>query len=245
MSDRAREYVKSLSVPWNVKSLLFLIADYHSTKEGCAWPGLSTISEVMGIDPRNAKRLIRQAEKTGKFKFVPGIGRGNHGKFYFLELDKGGQSDLFSETKEVIKAVTKEVNSGIAIRNNHEPRTNQNLHTSGALTDWLAIKTQLQTEIPADEWNLWVRPTYLLKVMAGSQMLLALPPDGRIIEAARSRQELLRGLLKSRGYQGFSLTRYPDDYELERIRTGFPEIYAELFDALKNRPKKEPQRAIG
>jgi hypothetical protein len=141
MSDRARNYVKGLSLPWHVKSLLFLIADYHNIKEGCAWPGLATLAELTGRDPRNVKRTIRAAEKTGKFRFVPGVGRGNQGKFYFVELEKEVTATAF----DGVKAVTKEVISSSAIRN--EP-LNQNKppivpqsetcekHPDSGLTTW-------------------------------------------------------------------------------------------------------------
>jgi hypothetical protein len=124
VSDRARNYVKDLSLPWPQKALLFLLADYHNVKAGCAWPGLDTLAEITGKDPRNVRRLIRQLEVSGKFKYVPGIGRGNYGRFYFLDLEKEVNENPFcKELKGVTKAVTKGVISSSVIRNNQEPLT--------------------------------------------------------------------------------------------------------------------------
>jgi hypothetical protein len=125
MSDVAREYVKTLELPWRLKSLLFLLSDYHNTRQGCAWPGLSTLAHVTGIDRCNLKRLIRDLVATGALRYEPGRGRGHLGKFYFIELEgKKGPNDTFSDAKGVEKGVEKGVISTHLERKNQKPTTN-------------------------------------------------------------------------------------------------------------------------
>src|SRR5438132_14420078 len=64
---------------------------------------------------------------------------------------------------------------------------------SGALKDWFSIKEKLKTQLSAEEWNLWVRPARLLKVVSGSCMLIAVPASNPIMLAAKGRQEMLHG----------------------------------------------------
>lgn len=112
---------------------------------------------------------------------------------------------------------------------------NQNHHACGAMSAWLDVKHALRKTLPAKEWSLWVRPMYLLRNMGG-QMLLALPPSGKIVEAVRANKGLLLEAIRARGYSGFSLTRYPDDFERRRLATEYPEFYAGMYGT-----KKQPQ----
>jgi hypothetical protein len=121
---------------------------------------------------------------------------------------------------------------------NHEPETNaagnntrkargeerngevqQTAEDKAALQVWLALKGELRGRMGQPEWKLWVRPAYLLRTMA-STLLIALPANGRIIEAARSRLPLMREMAERRGYQ-VVLTRYPDDWERNECRKRF------------------------
>src|SRR2546425_577718 len=83
---------------------------------------------------------------------------------------------------------------------------------------WLSFKEQLRSELSDNEWNLWVRPMLLLKTMpAGSDqkhLLAALPANGRIQSAAIDRLPMMRELLAPVGLN-ISLTRYPDEWEIE------------------------------
>lgn len=90
-----------------------------------------------------------------------------------------------------------------------------------ALKEWLAVKDQLKQMLPEDEWSLWVRPAYLLTIMGSDTMLVALPPSGRIVKAARARLPALRQLLN----RPVVFTRYPDDYDRERMKQEYPEYY--------------------
>ena len=250
MSDTARNYVKGLNLPWHIKSFLLLIADYHNVEKGCAWPGLETLEEITGRDRRNIKRTIRAAEQTGKIHFVPGLGQGNLSKFYFVELEKAVTGDLFSGRdagpKAVTKAVTKAVISDSAIRkeplNHGTIDQNQNITPNGALTFWLQFKDKLKTELPEEDWKLWLRPLLFLKELGSKHLLLALPPVSRITAAYKTKEPWLRKQLGPLGYS-CSATRYPNEYELDKSCEINPE-WIEVRDRLL-RKGKEPQRAAG
>jgi len=123
--------------------------------------------------------------------------------------------------------------AGIAIRKepSFEPslEPSENHHACGALNDWLQIKSKLEKQLPEEQFKLWLRPMYLLKVMSGRVLLLALPPNGRIVEAARFHQEELLKLVREAGYSSFCLRRYPDNYERERLRKEHPDFYAQMY----------------
>ena len=108
--------------------------------------------------------------------------------------------------------------------------TAESHHTrSAALTCWLAVKSDLEKQLPRNEWNLWVRPALLLKVMSGGVLLIALPPNRQIIDAAKARTYALKDLVQSRGYSGVVFTRYPALEERERARQEYPDFYAQMF----------------
>jgi hypothetical protein len=91
MSDTAREHVKRVIMPWTLKSLLFLIADYHNVKEGRAWPGIKELAEVSGLSERQVRRLLKEIcdRYPELIRYTPGVGRGNSGSVEFLKLGKG------------------------------------------------------------------------------------------------------------------------------------------------------------
>jgi hypothetical protein len=86
---------------------------------------------------------------------------------------------------------------------------------------WLAFKEQLRAEFSNEEWNLWVRPMFLLKAMPAGpgqkHLLAAIPANGRIQSAAVNRLSMMRELLAPAGLN-ISLTRYPDDWEVEEAK---------------------------
>jgi hypothetical protein len=86
---------------------------------------------------------------------------------------------------------------------------------------WDAFKEQLRSELSSEEWDLWVRPMQLLKTMPASSdqkhILAALPPNGRIQSAAIKRLPMMRELLAPAGLN-ISLTRYPDEYEIQEAK---------------------------
>ncbi|MGE5110626.1 MAG: hypothetical protein ACM3JB_07220 [Acidobacteriaceae bacterium] len=134
------------------------------------------------------------------------------------KLDCRNPADTDAENQQAIKGteITSETTSEISST------------LRAALKAWLSMKDELQSRIEIEEWKLWVRPARLLTVMSGTQMLVALPPNGRIMACARAHIELLRGLARGHGYN-VSLTRYPDDYERDRVRQEYPAFYEQMF----------------
>lgn len=86
-----------------------------------------------------------------------------------------------------------------------------------SLPAWCALKEQLRNELSVDEWNRWVRPMLLLRVLplgpGQKHLLAAIPPSSRIEAAALSRLPLMRELLRPAGYN-LSLTKYPDEWQI-------------------------------
>jgi hypothetical protein len=86
---------------------------------------------------------------------------------------------------------------------------------------WIAFKEQLRTELSEEEWNLWVRPMFLLKTMPASagqkHFLAAVPASGRIQSAAVKRLPMMRELLAPAGLN-ISLTRYPNEWEINEAK---------------------------
>lgn len=140
-------------------------------------------------------------------------------------------------TAHPVTAKAHQVNAAFTPRTpNKEVKTSSRLKTKtqnntpcGALQDWLAIKAEIQATIPDEEYQLWLRPMYLLKVLGSEGLLLSVPPNGRIMEAAAANRELVAKHAKAHGYNGIALTRYPDDYQRERIRNEFPEFYEQML----------------
>jgi hypothetical protein len=110
--------------------------------------------------------------------------------------------------------------------------------TARAISAWTRIRTQLKQSLPSSD-SQWVRPVFLQRVM-GDLMLLACPPDGRIVEKLRACDELQR-LVREAGYGGAKFTPYTDDHDLQQLAERFPDAYASLPPALK---KKRAQREI-
>lgn len=106
MSDLARNYVKQLPrsrVSPAQKKFLFFVADYHDVRTGCAWPGLDTIAEDIGITTRQVRNLLGECRELGVIDWIPGLGSGNLGRFVFRDL-RARNEEGKGETKEEIKA---------------------------------------------------------------------------------------------------------------------------------------------
>jgi hypothetical protein len=112
---------------------------------------------------------------------------------------------------------------------------------SGALNDWLTCKNQLRTKLSDAEWKLWVRPALLLRLLSDRTLLIALPPNRKIMTAAKARQPELNQAVIALGYSGLGFTRYPDEDDRERLRGEYPNFYEQMFG---NR-KRESHKARG
>jgi hypothetical protein len=103
---------------------------------------------------------------------------------------------------------------------------------SAALNVWLEVKSELRERLGKEGWK-WLRPMYLLKLMGGRCLLLALPANGEIIAGAQANKRLIQEVLDRRGYALAGLTRYPNAHELQRIRQESPEYYSQMIGVTK------------
>jgi hypothetical protein len=133
---------------------------------------------------------------------------------------------------------------------NDAPHSNQASELNAAIKTWLQIKEHLKATLPVEDFNLWVRPMYLFRVMADGFLLFTLPPNDLMFSAARANQHMLIELLQKHGgerhgggptYPACSFTYYPDEYQLDRMRREAPEFYEQLPEALK---KRRPEKVL-
>jgi hypothetical protein len=115
------------------------------------------------------------------------------------------------------------------------PHPNQTSALNAAMATWLQIKEKLKATLPTEDWNLWVRPMYLFRLMADGFLLFTLPANNRMLKAARDNQAMLTEVLRENGYAACSFTTYPDEYQLDRMFREAPEFYEQLPEALKKR----------
>jgi hypothetical protein len=250
MSDLARNYVKSLSrsrVRRAQRSFLFFLADYHNFDTGIAMPGLERLAEDMGLTVRQIRNLVKECQDLNIISWTPGRGSGNLGTFVFLRLPKRHLGRM-EERKEEIKAEGKGEILGDVIRKNLEPRTqnnNQDHHGFAGLRVWLLIKEEMKAELGPEEYNLWVEPCYLLRELDHKHLLLSLPPNSKIITAYKKREKWLRAKLHEYGYS-CTATRYPDVFELERIREDYPHLWDAQWQTVYARfqRKKNPAAVV-
>lgn len=95
--------------------------------------------------------------------------------------------------------------------------------TLNSMPAWLALKEQLRAELSEAEFDLWVRPMFLLRAMGGGKdkhLLAALPPSGRIQGAAVKRLPMMREMLAPAGVS-ISLTPYPDEWDVSEAEKRF------------------------
>jgi hypothetical protein len=106
-------------------------------------------------------------------------------------------------------------------------------------TLWFPFKRQLRTKLSAEEWNLFVRPMYLLKAIQANSnqvhLLATVPPNGRIISAACNRLPLMRQLLAPSF--NISLTVYPDEYQISEARKRYG---IDMRPKTRNRMPQDP-----
>lgn len=80
-----------------------------------------------------------------------------------------------------------------------------------ALSAWIRAKESLQRVMPPEDFHHFVRPMYLIGVLSKSFLLIALPPNQRIVERARNFQPNLRAAIQQQGYDFAGFTPYPSD----------------------------------
>jgi hypothetical protein len=93
---------------------------------------------------------------------------------------------------------------------------------------WFPFKRRLRAHLPAEEWELWIRPMYLLKAIRANtkqvHLLATIPPNDRIISAVCNRLPLMRKLLAPNF--NISLTTYPDEWQISEARRRYGTPFA-------------------
>jgi hypothetical protein len=112
--------------------------------------------------------------------------------------------------------------------------TREKHHAFGALmAHWIEIKTELQNQLPHEDYQQFIRPMKLFRAF-GDALGLTLPPNQRMIERAKNCQ-LLQTLVRARGYSGAIVGRYPTDDELIVLQERYPGIEESWGKTLKQR----------
>ncbi len=221
------------------KAVLRVLADHYPN----IWPSIGTIAFEAGFGTTAVRKALRELELDG---YISPIGdrrggcRGSEQYRIHVEAITMGPSRSGTQREPLPSSNptpgepnptprAKSPTPRVAEQRNKQSRTEkENHHASGALRDWFSIKAELQNKLPEDQFNQWVRPMYLLKVM-GRQLLLALPPNGAMMEAANANRDILQQTARKLGYDGCSLTPYPTVYERERLAKEYPAFYAGMY----------------
>jgi len=232
------------------KAFLRAVAWYHDYRTDSFRPvSNKQLATDMEISERQVIRLAQQLEDRQLIRRSrPHLGTGAKTTYEFpqmpaLRVTKGDtvsplRMTLATEKGDTMSPTIRNVGSS---RDNLE---NQNHHTSGAMKDWLEIKKELERQLPAQDYDTFIRPMFLSKLF-GDCLGLCVPPNYRIVEHAKQ-CGLLQELIRARGYSGGIIGRYPTDDELARMREIYPNMFAELPAALRARvEKKPPERATG
>jgi hypothetical protein len=148
------------------------------------------------------------------------------------ERETGSQGvHLAQRNKEELRTLEQKQTQNITLATVNRVAANSP-EASAALNVWLEVKSELRERLGKEGWK-WLRPMYLLKVMGGRCLLLAIPANGEIIAGAQANKRLIQEALDRRGYSLAGLTRYPNAHELQRIRQESPEYYGQMIGVTK------------
>lgn len=110
------------------------------------------------------------------------------------------------------------------------------------LQAWLAIKAAMRRHLSDVDWKLWVRPARLLRHMGGRALLIAVPANGNIMTAAAEGRALLLRIAREHGFSTH-LTRYPDEYQIAKLREQGGIDYSRKQPAPAKYPRAKAQEA--
>jgi hypothetical protein len=260
MSVIAEQWVRNLShthpdleMTQGEFNVLALLAHKQNPYTGKCQLSESEIGRGTRLSERHVRRSLNAHCRSGALRWIEkgkskswascfefGLG------FVFVALSKREPRTSCRATPDILSQNPGHPVAPYKERNQYKPESldpPQNHHSFAALISaWLSIKAELKNRLPAEEWDLWVRPLYLLKARPSDQFVLfALPANNRMAEAARANRAILIEMLAPHGYRACGFQFYPDDYQLGRMQSEFPELYEELPDALK---KRRPERAL-
>ena len=233
------------------RHVLISIANHCNRFGANAFPSIATIAAESNLSDRQVQRSIPKLVALGELAIEHGAGPSQSHLYRLPKMRGDNLSPAASQNELDVTWVAtsdplRDDKSIGAIRKNRPVtvlQPSKNHHACGALKDWLTVKGTIARHLPEEEFNLWVRPMYLLKIMSGKVMLLALPPNTRIIRAAKANNKLLTEVIVAAGYAGHRFTVYPDGHTYERLRTEYPKFHMEMFARQKTSTATRPDAA--
>lgn len=130
MSWKATGYVKELRQGLSVtdKFVLLILAEYHQTDSGSAWPSITTLATDCLMTPRAIQQILRRLQDNHFILKVSGCGRGNVSGYEILGLIKHEPNSTNGRAPFKRKGEAKGEPGGSAIRNEPlEPISNNPL----------------------------------------------------------------------------------------------------------------------
>jgi hypothetical protein len=92
------------------------------------------------------------------------------------------------------------------------------VETRHALAAWIRAKQSLQRVMRREDFQGFVRPMYLVAVLSQSFLLLAVPPNNRLVERARNFRPNLEAAISKQNYRLAGICPYPTDAEVLALR---------------------------
>lgn len=154
MSWKATAFVKEINqgISQQEKFVLLILADYHHTTSGAAWPSLRELAKDCLMSERNLRRILGKLELDKFIRRRIGVGRGNITAYEICGLDflKADNLSPFNS----VKADTKEDKPSRAIRKEPvlEPviyKSSCEVHKNSGLTPWGSCWTCYQEKFSA------------------------------------------------------------------------------------------------
>jgi hypothetical protein len=257
MSYQAERYVCNLrGVSRGEKCVLWVVAHYLDHRTGIARIAQDNIGADAEMSERHVRRLTSALEARGLLAITRNRnGRGAVAEYRFPGMSKEDTVSAFSAKRRTCETGKEDIGArkadirDTAIKEEEarevEKENEENITPDGALKSWLAAKRQLQATLPTSEFDLWVRPMYLLRVLSNEVMLLALPPSTRVVSAARSYKHTLTELVQRYGFKGVAFTKYPDNCDIESLAINSPE-WREVWLRFRRRySRRKPVQAAG
>lgn len=242
------------------KLVLLILADCHNIKKRIAWPSVATIAEEALLCEREVRKLLRTLEQKGVIRTIqpPRTGSGYTSCYKFLELDPDDSmerqagpvlhratpslqnANVGQEGGKILQRRGNEVGTlGDHNKEEHKHKELEQNHYAGVASvvshsqnPWERIKTKLACILPEEEFNFWVRPSYLARIHRNGAIVY-LPPNVRMHARARASRELIMKTAHELGmtwYAGTMFLRYPvDEHERYVMRTGHAVTKSEFY----------------
>ena len=232
MSYQATEWVRKLrGVNSGEKAVLMQIGCHLDQRTNVARVSIAELAIDAAKSERQIIRILKQLQDfrdehpNGIVRRIGG-GNGRRNVAIYSLVGFEAQNVASSQPKRLTFALRKgdipaekgDIGDAL-IRNRRIPKQIQEENHHGCAEMkvwWFRLKEDLKARVGLAEWNRWVRPIFLLKVLSHTHLLLAAPPNKNIHRAYKQHEQWLRQVLSVQGYC-CSLTVYPGELELERL----------------------------